>query len=327
MDEPSTDREQEPQKPEAEPPASGDTNASEKSVTAIISFQRFSEQLNHLRHKLLSASGAKTHLLLYTVLGLTVAVLGVLLYSGSPAGEKRTSANQAANRKAHPALYDALLANDFEKVIALLKMDSGREAINKPFVEGYALLHFAALLGNTELAALGVEYGATIDLPSESGGTPLLFAAYHGRHDIVKLLIAQKADVNRKTNDGISPLTGAADRGHLEIVRTLLANGANPGIVNAEQETALHSSAFQGHDGIVGYLIAEGLDVNAKDYRGRTPLFLAIDGEHYRSAQLLVGNGADVSVKSTLGVTPMDLAKRIRTKPNKFMVLRRFQWN
>lgn len=318
MDERSKDHEENTPEP-GQTPAT--PRVDEASVSAIISYQRFSEQLSHLRHKLLRASANRTHLLLYTVLALTVGVLGVLLYPGTAKREGSGAAEQAANRKAHPALYEALLAKDFEKVTALLKLGSGWEAINKPFVEGYALLHFAAQLGNAELAALAIEYGATIDMASESGGTPLMFASMLGHQPIVELLIAHRANVDLKANNGQSPLTMAAHNGHLGVVKVLLANGADADTRNAEQETALHVANFQGHDAVVEHLISEGFDVNARDYRGRTPLFLAIDGEHFRCAQLLVNNGADVSVKSTLGETPLGLAKRLQVKPNRFVTL------
>ena len=67
-------------------------------------------------------------------------------------------------------------------------------------------LVIASLFGHTEVAALLIEEGADLSIPSDTGATPLLIASFFGHRDIVKLLLAKGADVNAINKDGRTPL-------------------------------------------------------------------------------------------------------------------------
>lgn len=67
-------------------------------------------------------------------------------------------------------------------------------------------LIIASLYGHKDVAALLIEKGADLSIPSDHGASPLLIASFFGHRDIVKLLLDKGADVNAKNKDGRTPL-------------------------------------------------------------------------------------------------------------------------
>lgn len=67
-------------------------------------------------------------------------------------------------------------------------------------------LVIASLYGHKDVAALLVEKGVDLSIPSENGSTPVLIAAFFGHRDIVELLLKNGADVNAKNKEGRTPL-------------------------------------------------------------------------------------------------------------------------
>ena len=94
-------------------------------------------------------------------------------------------------------------------------------------------LHFAAVHGRKEIAALLIAEGADVNTKDRWGKTPLHFAASKGQKEVATLLIAESADVNAKTTIqngyGATPIEWAIEEGHTETVDLLRKHGAKTG--------------------------------------------------------------------------------------------------
>ena len=94
-------------------------------------------------------------------------------------------------------------------------------------------LHFAAVHGRKEIAALLIAEGADVNTKDRWGKTPLHFAASKGQKEVATLLIAESADVNAKTTIqngyGATPIEWAIEEGHTETVDLLREHGGKTG--------------------------------------------------------------------------------------------------
>ena len=90
-------------------------------------------------------------------------------------------------------------------------------------------LHFAAVHGRKEVAALLIAEGADVNTKDRWGKTPLHYAASKGQKEVATLLITEGADVNAKTTIqngyGATPIEWAIEEGHTETVDLLRKHG------------------------------------------------------------------------------------------------------
>ncbi|XP_043471614.1 uncharacterized protein LOC122504527 [Leptopilina heterotoma] len=105
---------------------------------------------------------------------------------------------------------------------------------------GETILHRAARLGYTDVAAFCLEKLNNIPSPKDNAGyTPLHEACAKGHLEIAKLLLAYGANVSESANGGIRPLHEAAENGSAELVRLLLSYGADPLLATYAGQTPL----------------------------------------------------------------------------------------
>ncbi|MGL9779768.1 MAG: ankyrin repeat domain-containing protein, partial [Wolbachia sp.] len=76
--------------------------------------------------------------------------------------------------------------------------------------KGETPLHFAALYGKEEVAALLLNKEANVNAKDQIGRTPLHFAALYGKEEVAALLLNKEANVNAKDQIGRTPLHFAA---------------------------------------------------------------------------------------------------------------------
>ncbi len=122
----------------------------------------------------------------------------------------------------------------------------------------------------------------------KNGFTPLHWAAYMGQKEVAECLLAAKAEVNAKDNGGCTPLHRAASNGHKDVAEALLAAKAE---VNAKDNggcTPLHRAAANGRKEVAALLLANKADVNARDKNGETPLDRAVDAGQKEVAAVLL---------------------------------------
>ncbi|XP_036195965.1 protein TANC2 isoform X7 [Myotis myotis] len=177
-------------------------------------------------------------------------------------------------------------------------------------------------LGYTEMVALLLEFGANVDVSSESGLTPLGYAAAAGYLSIVVLLCKKRAKVDHLDKNGQCALVHAALRGHLEVVKFLIQcdwtmASQQQGVFKKSQaiQQALIAAASMGYTEIVSYLLdlpekdeeeVERAQINSFDSLwGETALTAAAGRGKLEVCRLLLEQGAAVAQPNRRGAVPL----------------------
>lgn len=83
---------------------------------------------------------------------------------------------------------------------------------------GRTALHWAALSGQQEIAAILLQNGADVHATDSCGRTALYLAAARGHSVLARLLLEHGADIHARDADGVSILQRAEERGRDEIM-------------------------------------------------------------------------------------------------------------
>jgi ankyrin repeat protein len=159
-------------------------------------------------------------------------------------------------------IADAVMHGDAAALRALLQQGAD---VNAPQGDGMTALHWAAELGDADLAAALLKAGANPAAETRIGRhTPLHVAAKGGYPLVARALVEAKASVSATTSTGAAPLHFAAASGSGETVTILLERGAD---VNAREpqwgQTPLMFAAASGRTDVVKVLLARGADAPA----------------------------------------------------------------
>ena len=158
--------------------------------------------------------------------------------SGTTAQRAAVASRNAVASRA--AVADAASRGDVTEVSALVSKGAD---VNAPQGDGMSALHWAAMNGSTDLAALLLQAGATPNPSTRVGGyTPLLLAARQGHGAVVATLLEGGATAAAATDNGTTALMFAAQSGDVRSVELLLDRKADP---NARETTrGLNAAMF-----------------------------------------------------------------------------------
>ena len=165
---------------------------------------------------------------------------------------------------------------------------------------GFTALHYAARDGYADAAALLLDAGTDVNLPSEGDrSTPLVVAIVNGQYDLALTFLKRGANPNLASDDGVAPLfatlnnewalrtwypqptAGAQQRAsYLELLESLLKAGADP---NARTRSHVWYAAY--NTGRMGV-----------EFTGATPFWRAAYALDVDAMRLLVRYGADPNV-------------------------------
>lgn len=174
------------------------------------------------------------------------ALLSTLLVWGSVAPESPVA--------------DAAMRGDVERVEALLR--SG-EDVNAAQGDGMTALHWAAEVGNADLAEVLLYAGANPSAVTRLGDyTPLHIAARVGAAPVINVLLEAGADHTAVTSGGgVSPLHYAAASGRSDAVTLLIDAGAEIEVREPMwEQTPLMFAAAAGRTEVVRTLLGAGAD-------------------------------------------------------------------
>jgi ankyrin repeat protein len=181
------------------------------------------------------------------ILGLIAVLCAGVVYIGAPA----------------PApVAEAAMRGDRDAVKALLQKGAD---VNVPLSDGMTALHYAAALGDAQMAEMLLYAGANPKARTRINDyTPLHLAGESGSGAVVKLLLNAGADVNAKTTvSGVTPIHLAASAGNVDAVNALLEKGANPNAREAKwEQTPLIFAAANNRADVITALLARGADPN-----------------------------------------------------------------
>ncbi|GLG96757.1 Poly [ADP-ribose] polymerase tankyrase [Gryllus bimaculatus] len=136
---------------------------------------------------------------------------------------------------------------------------------------GETLLHRAARLGYTDVAAYCLEKMDSAPSPQDNAGyTPLHEACSRGHLDIARLLLMYGADVSASALGGVRPLHEAAENGYTELVRLLLSYGADPLLATYSGVAPLALATDEGSRWLLQHHLADvqGLSATSWTFHG-----------------------------------------------------------
>ncbi|KAB5577185.1 hypothetical protein PHYPO_G00207040 [Pangasianodon hypophthalmus] len=129
------------------------------------------------------------------------------------------------------------------KVSRLLMLGGANVNYRTEVLNNAPVLCVQAHLGHHEMVALLLEFGASVDVASESSISALSYAAASGHLSLVSQLCKRGAKVDHVDKNGQSALVHAALRGHLDIIQYLLEQRWSR--EEQQHELSLKSKALQ----------------------------------------------------------------------------------
>uniref|UniRef100_A0AAR2JF54 Tetratricopeptide repeat, ankyrin repeat and coiled-coil containing 2 n=1 Tax=Pygocentrus nattereri TaxID=42514 RepID=A0AAR2JF54_PYGNA len=205
------------------------------------------------------------------------------------------------------------------KVSRLLMMGGANVNYRTEVLNNAPVLCVHAHLGYMDMVNLLLEFGASVDSPSESGMTPLSYAAAAGHLSIVTTFCKKRAKLDHLDRNGQCALVHAALRGHIELVKFLQTSQAAFSKSHAVQQ-ALVAAASMGFIEIVSYLLdlpekdeeeTERAQINNYDSLwGETALTAAAGRGKLDVCRLLLEQGSAVAQPNRRGLVPLFSAVR-----------------
>jgi ankyrin repeat protein len=166
-----------------------------------------------------------------------------------------------------------------------------------------------------------LKQGADVNAAQGDGMTALHWAARLGDADVAQMLVYAGANVRATTRLGAyTPLFMASQAGHARVIDTLLKAGADPKATTTSGTTPLMAAAASGNADAVTRLLDRGSDVHAKESaRGETALMFAAAYNRVDAMKVLIAAGADV--KATTKV--VDLKAQTNPEEEAFLQIQR----
>ncbi|XP_068613067.1 protein TANC1-like [Brachionichthys hirsutus] len=208
------------------------------------------------------------------------------------------------------------------KVSRLLMLGGANVNYRTEVLNNAPVLCVQCHLGHQEIAALLLEFGASVEVVSENGMHPLSFSAAAGHLGLVMLLCKCGAKIDRVDKSGQCALVHAALRGHPEIIQYLLEEEWS--VEGQQQDCALKNKALQqaliaassmGHTQVVRGLLAlnneHAVRIDSHDTLwGETALTAAAGRGKMEVCDFLLEQGVVVQQVNRRGVSPLFCAVR-----------------
>ncbi len=168
----------------------------------------------------------------------------------------------------------------------------------------------AAMRGDLAALKERVRSGGDVNAAQGDGFTALHWAAKLGNEEIARVLIAAGADVRATTRIGNHmPLHVAAAAGQAGVAEALLGGGAPIAPATATGALPIHFAAAAGDPKTVRALLAAGADPGAtEEHWGMTPLMFASVRDRTTVIPVLLGAGADADAAANV----LDVVERAR---------------
>jgi ankyrin repeat protein len=192
---------------------------------------------------------------------------------------------------AKESLLDLVENQNLDKIRDIFGLNQDVNSVN---AQGQTALHIAATKDLTDIAAVLLARGATVDLADRQGNTALHLAVKNGSATILPILAQYGASLFSVDLQGKSVLQTALQQNPDLIPKLVTKNTV--GNRDSAGNTVLHVAAAQGLEGLADILISLGADQTARNNAGLTPLDEALQFPqslaHAKLAWKLIRSGA-----------------------------------
>lgn len=235
--------------------------------------------------------------------------------------------------KAPTDLQEAIQANDYKKVVNLIK---GGYSIAETYEECKTPLLLACEFGNLKIVKYLLRNGSTLTEVCDEGAGPLHFAVFYDHMELTKYLLKKGADITSKTlkNEntvmlearclemilylqtkgaslydknkfGHTLLTRIAYCCNIETIEYLLENGCSINDKTDNGDGVVHTSAIGGNNILLNWLVKEKkMSINEPSHYG-APIIRAARAGKIETVQLLLDFGANIEEEDFEGETPL----------------------
>lgn len=222
--------------------------------------------------------------------------------------EKGTNIN-ARNCYGWTSLHYAALVGNVE--VAKLLFINKKANVNERDSYGRTPLYYAVMSNNKKAIEFLIEKEANVN--EIIVGRPLLhYAIYTGDIKVVELLINAKVDVNKINDDGDIPLHFAISRGNVKVVKLLINAGADVNKINKKGETPLHYAVLKGKIECARAIIPHVYETEKPDYIANHNQFSAIWDE-VRLANSKAGSPPTSPTWGSMPDSDIDEIKRVES--------------
>jgi len=205
---------------------------------------------------------------------------------------------QPRSAPALPPLLDAARTGNMKALRD--RLDAGA-AISERDERGRTALHWGAIGGGAEAAALLLDRGADVDARAQFAMTPLHWAAVAGKAEVADLLARRGADVRARNDYGMTPLHEAATA---EVARVLLARGAPAGDRDHRGMTPLHLART---GKVAKALLEAGADPFARAADGRRPMEMSTGADWERDGLIIYAARASARLRGEQGTLAIEI--------------------
>ena len=152
------------------------------------------------------------------------------------------------------ALHFSCMNGHFELTKLLLQHGASVHKVNR---NNLTPLHLVAKYGHEDILAWILDnYKFDIRMKTVQGYTILHYAALNGQSGCCSVILQHRPDINMKDNIGYTPLALACQSGKIETVREFLEHGAGVSH-NIKCGTPLHIAATRNHAHVIEMMVKD----------------------------------------------------------------------
>lgn len=177
--------------------------------------------------------------------------------------------------------------------------------------EGYAMLHWGALVGNKDFVKCCLSKGCPVDVEANNGQTPLMWAVLRGHTPVARMLLDAGAGIRKKDSLGATPLIIAVQHLKHKSILLLMNKGKDKLLSDCDTNgcTAAHWAAYKGDLVSLRLLNYFDADSDALDNLKMTPLHRAVSASQMGAVEFLVKQSADPRLRNSEGKNCLEIAE------------------